>query len=269
MFSKTDFQAWGKQNAVLFAAVMTKIDGRKDDELLRTYEFTGFPSMAILAADGEAITKSVPRDLYSMSNIVAAAPAYAKLSAADEAGDEVDQKQWLMARLGMGMIKAEEANELIASTGISGEMKTKAEGMAFVLEMGELSGSVRGRGVTAEDKMAACEAVYEAFKAGKRLPDGCSAEAFVDDMLIDAAKSSKDKAAFAHAYERVKARHVEQVETMKGYLPQYEADLVKNKDDEKLLERTKGTLKRIGEIIGEAEKKIAELDATAKELKVG
>ena len=91
MFSKKDFQTWGKQNAILFAAVMTKIEGRKDDALLRTYEFRGFPSMAILDADGTAMTKKVPRDLYSMSNIVAAAPAYAKLSAAIEAGNEVDR----------------------------------------------------------------------------------------------------------------------------------------------------------------------------------
>ena len=51
MFSSKGFQSWGKDNAILFAAVMTKIEGRKDDELLRTYEFRGFPSMAILDAD--------------------------------------------------------------------------------------------------------------------------------------------------------------------------------------------------------------------------
>lgn len=266
MFSKKDFQTWGKQNAILFAAVMTKIEGRKDDALLRTYEFRGFPSMAILDADGTAMTKKVPRDLYSMSNIVAAAPAYAKLSAAIEAGNEVDQKQWLMAQLGMGRIKAMEAKAKIASSGLSGKAKARADMMVFVLEMAELAGSTRGRNVTAEDKMAACVAVYEAFQAGKRLPPGSSPEPFVDDMLIDAAKSNKDSVAFAHACERVKARHLEQIKTMKGYLPRYRADLEKNKDDEEKLKRTKSTLKRIDEIIEGAKQKIADLETLAKKL---
>ena len=118
MFSKQDFQDWGKQNAVLFAAVMTKIEGRKNDDLLRTYGFSGFPSMAILDADGEAITKRVPRDLFSMQNIVAAAPDYVKLKAAEQAGEAVDGKAWFMARLGVGELEAKEAKELLASTGI-------------------------------------------------------------------------------------------------------------------------------------------------------
>ncbi|MFT4514563.1 MAG: hypothetical protein ACI89X_003927 [Planctomycetota bacterium] len=267
MFSKNEFKAWGKQNAILFAAVATRIEGRKDDDLLRAYEFRGFPSMAILDADGTAITKKVPRDLYSMSNIVAAAPAYMKLSAEVEAGSEVDQKQWLMAQLGMGLIKAKDAKAQITSTGLGGKEKARAEAMLFVLEMGELAGSARGRNVTAEDKMAACQAVYEAFKAGMRLPAGSSPESFVDDMLIDAAKSNKDSAAFNHAFKRVKARHLEQIKTMNGYLPRYRADLEKNKDDEKKLERTKSTLKQIADIISGAEQKIADLDKLAKQLK--
>ena len=267
MFSKKDFQAWGKQNAILFAAVATKIEGRKDDALLRTYGFRGFPSMAILDAAGTALTKQVPRNLYAMSNIVEAAPAYAKLSADIEAGNQVDQKQWLMAQLGMGKIAAKEAKAQITSVGLSEKAKARAEAMIFVLEMDELASSARGRKATAEDKMAACEAVYEAFKAGKRLPIGAGPESFVDDMLIDAAKSNKDKAAFTHAFERVKARNVAQIQSMQGYLPRYRADLEKNKDDEKKLARTKGTLKRIGEIIAEAEQKIADLEALAKQLK--
>jgi len=269
VFSKKEFQAWGEQNAVLFASVATKIEGRKGDDLLRTYEFRGFPSMAILAADGSAITKKVPRDLYSMRNVVEAEPAYAKLSAAVEAGDSVDEKQWLMARLGMGKIKSADAKAAIVSAGLSGTVKAKAEAMVFVLEMGELSMSARGRAATAEDKMAACLAVYDAFKAGQRLPAGASPEAFVDDMLIDAAKSSSDRAAFDYAFERVKARHLARIVQMKGLLPKYRADLEKNKDDDKKLKRTKGTLKRIDEIIADAEKKVADLEALGKQLQAG
>ena len=66
MFSKEDFQAWGKKDVVLFASVMTRIEGREDDDLLTKYGFRGFPSFAILDAEGEAITKQMGRDLASM-----------------------------------------------------------------------------------------------------------------------------------------------------------------------------------------------------------
>jgi predicted ribosome quality control (RQC) complex YloA/Tae2 family protein len=267
VFSKKDFQAWGKQNVVLFAAVMTKIEGRKDDELLRTYEFRGFPSMAILDAEGGAVTKEIPRDLFSMQNIVASAPSYVKLAAAAEAGEQVDAKAWYLAQLGMGKLSVEEAKAQLATVGLAADAKVKAEQIVFVMEMNDLSRSSRGRGATAEDKMAACEAVYEAFKAGKRVPAGSTPEQFVDDMLIDAAKSSGDAKAFFFAYDRVKARHQERIEQMEGFVTRYEADLEKNKDDPKLLERTQSTLKRIGETIDETKKQIEELDALAKKLK--
>ena len=41
MFSKSDFQHWAKGNVVPFAAVATRIEGRKEDDLLRTYGFRG------------------------------------------------------------------------------------------------------------------------------------------------------------------------------------------------------------------------------------
>ncbi|MCA8976443.1 MAG: hypothetical protein KDC98_17115 [Planctomycetes bacterium] len=267
MFSKKDFQVWGKQNAVLFAAVMTKIDGRKDDDLLRTYGFRGFPSMAILDADGAAITKKVPRDLYSMRNIVAAAPTYVKLKAEVDAGTDVDKGQWLMAQLGMGELGAAEAREQLAGADLDDATRATAEQMLFVVEMQELSGTLRGRDVSAEAKTAACAAVYEAFKAGKRLPEGAAPEQFVDDMLIEAAKDNSDGEAFFFAYERVKARFLERIEMMKDYLPRYREDIEKLEGDDQKVERAKSALKRVGEFIADAEKQVAELDALAKKLK--
>ena len=114
MFSTDDFQAWGKDNAILFAAVMTKIEGRKDDALLRTYEFRGFPSMAVLDASANAVTKSIPRDLQSMQRIVAATPGYVKLAAAVDAGEDVNASEWFLARLRLGKLTSAEAKEQLA-----------------------------------------------------------------------------------------------------------------------------------------------------------
>jgi hypothetical protein len=116
----------------------------------------------------------------------------------------VDAKEWFKAQLGVGKLSLEEAKAQLGTVGLTGEAKARAEQTVFVMEMNALAGSLRGRGVTAEAKMAACEAVYEAFKAGKRLPEGSSPEPFVDEMLIDAAKSNNDAKAFFFAYGRVK-----------------------------------------------------------------
>lgn len=266
MFSDEEFQAWGKENVVLFAAVMTKIEGRKDDELLRTYEFRGFPSMAVLDADANAVTKSIPRDLFSMQQIVAATPAYVTLAADVEAGKEVDAAAWFQARLRLGKLTADEAREAFANAGLSGDAKEEALQAMFVLEMTELSRSVRGRDVTAEDKMVACQAVYEAFQAGRRLHAGAPAEAFVDDMLIDAAKSSNDKVAFQYAYERVKQRHLKRIKDMEGFKARYEADAEKFKDDADRRERALTTVGRIEQIIANTQKQLDELEVTAKKL---
>jgi len=273
VFSKKDFQNWGKQNAVLFAAVMTRIEGRKDDDLLRTYGFRGFPSMALLDAEGEAITKSIPRDLYSMRKIVAAAPTYAKLAAMIEAGETVDETKWFFARLGMGKLELEEAKAFLDGGKLSGKALADAEQGVFVLEMGALQSRMRQRGLSPEEREAITaevrDAVYAAFQAGKRLPEGVSVAPFVDDMLITAAKENGDAKAFFHSYERVKAGLVDRMKSLASYPERMRADLEKYKDDPQRVERIQQSMKRFEQFMSNLEEQVAELDEMAKKLKQG
>jgi hypothetical protein len=266
VFSARDFQSWGKDNAILFAAVMTKIEGRENDDLLRTYGFRGFPSMAILDADANAIVKKIPRDLNSMRKIVASTPDYLRMSKMLDAGKPVDAAKWFLAQLNLGKLTAAAANEELAKAKLNRADKAAAEQSIFLLEMTELQGVARRRDATAEEKMAACEAVYEAFKAGKRLAEGAPPEAFVDDMLLDAAKSNNDKEAFAYIKDRVKARHLKRIEDMKGFKERYQADVEKFKDDEKKRERAQNTVERIDQIMDMAQKQIEELEALDQKL---
>ena len=79
MFSQKKFQTWGKGDAILFAAVMTRIEGRENDRLLRKYGFSGFPSLAILDADGALITKQITRNTGSIQSAMRASQSYASL----------------------------------------------------------------------------------------------------------------------------------------------------------------------------------------------
>ena len=265
MFSKKDFQTWGKDNAVLFAAVMTKIDGRAQDDLLRTYEFRGFPSLALLDADGTAIKKGLARDLYSIKNVVKAAPLYQAMQAKLDAGTAVDQRQWLLARLGMGKVDAEEARTEIASLDWpgKGKLKKQVEQQLFVMEMTALSRRAGRRNAEAEVKAEACAAVYEAFKAGRRLPPGSAPVAFFDDMLVDAAMAGGDHEAFAFAAGRVRAALQDRIKAMEQRLPRYRADLEKFKDDERTLPRIHSAIERTETQLAEARKKLADMAAFA------
>jgi DNA-binding transcriptional regulator GbsR (MarR family) len=86
-------------------------------------------------------------------------------------------------------------------------------------------------------------------------------------MLIDAAKSNGDKEAFAHSYERVKARHLKRIDEMKVFLARYQAEAEDNKDDEEKRNRAQTTVGRIETIIEGTKGTLDRLEALAKKLK--
>lgn len=241
MFSKPDFQTWGKASAVLFAAVMTRIDGRKDDALLRTYGFTGFPSLAVLDADGTALTKKVGRDLFAMATATAAATDHAALAAKVGAGDEVDRAAWFMARLGVGELELEPARAEMADLELTEAQRASAEQQLLVMEVGQL---LRGR-----DATEVADKVYALHKAGKRLPAGSSLAFGFDSKLLEGAKKAGDGAAYLAAMPSVKEQLEEQVRNLEELLPKYQ-------DNQRALESLRSSLEA-------TRKNLADIDATA------
>ncbi len=267
MFSKSDFQSWAKGNVVRFAAVMTKIEGRKDDSLLRTYGFRGFPSMALLDAEGEVITKKIAHDLFTISNTVAAAVLHQKIQKQIDAGEDYNKADWYMARLGMGELSFDDAKSEFATIKLSAEQKTKAEQQILVMEVSALQTSVRGREVPEGAREAAMTGVYQIFKSGRRLPETASQVGFFDSMLIDAAKKNNDAAAFKFSYARVHAASLARIESMQKTIPRIRLDIDKYKDDEKMLKRVERALERYKQFIERAKKDLVELEAQAEKFK--
>ena len=267
MFSKSDFQHWARGNVVRFAAVMTKIEGRKDDDLLRTYGFSGFPSMALLDAEGEVVTKKIARDLFSISNTVAASVVHLKIRAQIDAGQDYDRAAWFMARLGMGELNLEDAKAEFAKVQLNADQKRKADQQILVMEVGKLQGSMRGRNSRGGARGAAMDGIYKIFKSGRRLPKSATQMAFFDSMLVEAAKQNSDAAAFNFSYERVHASIVDRIKAYETRIPRMEKDLVKYKDDERRLSRVQDTLDRYKEIVVRGKKDLAELEAHAERFK--
>ncbi len=223
MFSKPEFQAWGKKSVVLFASVMTKIEDRKDDELLKVYEFRGFPSMAYLDSEGEVVTKKVGRDLASMRTIATYAPVYKELKPKVDAGEAVDKNQWFLARIGMGELKLAEAKKEFAGLTLGAADAKRVAKQIFSMEMNDLLQQLRSKSL---ELAGAGDAVYGFYKQGKTLGADAPLAAFYDQMLVMGAVKAKDAKAFFSAYPRVK-------EGMTKQLKSLEAQKIRYKDNER------------------------------------
>jgi len=268
VFSKTDFQKWGKDNAVLFAAVMTKIDGRKNDSLLREYGFRGFPSLAILDASGKALTKKVQRNLDSMSSLVKASNRYIELKAKVDAGEGYNKNAWFMTRLDMGQIDVASAKKEMPTLDLSDKQSKRAGNMIFAMELEQMLAKQRAQARRGPRNAAAPRGaapkldipgfVYDAFKAGKRLPKGHGLQAYFDGMLVEAAKKKQDKEAFLFSYPRVRKNIAERIESYKKMVARYA-----NQDND----RAHMMVERINQVVKRSEKELADLDARAEAFK--
>jgi hypothetical protein len=249
VFSDKDFQKWGKQDVVLFASVMTRIEGREDDALLSDYGFRGFPSLALLDSEGEMVTKEIGRDLYSMQAVSAAAPLYNKIKPKVDAGEDYDKAAWFMARLGMGELKLADVQKEIPNLKLSEQQQKSAETQILMLELDDLMQKLRSRALEMD---AAGDLVYGYYMKGRRLPAGAALASFFDQMLVKGASKAKDAEAFMFAYPRVK-------DGMSKQLASLEKGKVQYKDNERAQEY-------FGRNIESTKKQIEELEAQAKGL---
>lgn len=246
MFSTEGFQAWAKKNVVLFASIMTRIEGREDDALLRTYGFGGFPSMAMLDGGGEAITKKIGRDLPSMQTTATAAADYISLKNKVEAGEDVDPIKFFMARLGLGQLTAEEAAKEAAGLELDAVQKAILDKALLGLELDSLMAGAR----TPDGAAAAGAKVYELYKAGRVPAAGASQEAFYMAMLVKIAEENDDGPAFLVAYPHVRKQAAETVKRL-----------------EDMMTKTPAMKERIETSLQRMQKQLADLDAKAEAFK--
>lgn len=205
LFSTDEFQNWGKKNVVLFASVMTRIDGREHDALLRDYGFRGFPSMAILDASGEALTKKVSRDLFGMKNAVFAVGLQAKVDAGKASPAET-----FLAKIAGGKVDLDADRAKMEELKLSEEHQARAESILTTHEI--VSFLARGRSRENRASPADLQAgVYKFYKRGMRLPEGHSYGAMFNNMLVTAAAANNDAKAFMSVYPTVKKFRAEQV----------------------------------------------------------
>jgi len=260
VFSTKEFQEWANSGkAVLFASVMTKIEGREHDDLLRTYGFRGFPSMAVLDADGTALVKGIARNLPAMAGTVEAAPEYVELSKQVEAGEEVDQARWFMTRLRIGQLSLPDALDGIERLDLSPEDRAYAEPVVLDMQLQTMKGDAS----KTEEAMAV---VYKAHKAGKGLPPGAATQDFFDLMLAKAAVKNDDAKAFHSVYEQVKKSIAAEIDDLQKRVLTFRGYLDRFKDNEQMLERVEKSLANFQNTLEQREQDLEALREAAERL---
>jgi hypothetical protein len=172
---------------VLFTHVTTHVDTDPYDTLLSENGFNGFPSVAILDAEGRQLEGHVGGDkLTGIQTMLEKAQAYAKeVVAKADAGDKAAQKKLLLDRIAKKSIKLEDAKKgLAAQADLSADERATAEAMLPNLEM---SGHM---GTAWKDRPGTALKLAAMMKAG-RIPSGKDAGGFFTQVMT-AADATKD-----------------------------------------------------------------------------
>lgn len=266
MFSTEEFQNWGKSGkAVLFAAVMTKIDGREHDELLRTYGFGGFPSLAILDGDGEMVTNKVDRNLESMAAKAGSAMGYLKMKAAAEAGD-ADPAEWYLLRLRMGAMDFETASKEREGISFSAEQVAEVANGVFALEMAQLRSTAWGRGSTPEQRAAAEERIYEAYTSGLRLPESAREHPLYIEAVVSKAKEHGNAEAFLDVFPAAVKIFEANIARSESTVERYKATLERGVADN-MKERYEQAIEGMEKAAAQQAEQLADLRKTADEMR--
>lgn len=250
MFSSQEFQTWAKDNVVLFSSIMTRIPDRKEDDLLSKYGFRGFPSLAILKTDGDAITKKVDRSLGGMKTTVQAAAAYSALQAKVDAGEDYDKTGWFMAQLGLGQLDLKEAKKQFEALGLTGKTAAKADEKILGMEIDHAMATLR----KTRDEDAVAQKVFALYKADRKPAKDHPMHAFYIDFVLKGADLMDDADAYKWAAPAVLESRKERLDQVKGRMgdPRF-------KENQRALDYFKDTIEK-------TEKEIAEISAKLKEL---
>lgn len=225
MFSTEEFQSWAKDHAVLFNSIMTHIDDREHDDLLRTYGFRGFPSMALLDHEGTALVKKIGRSVEAVKTAVSSANEYLQLKAKKEAGENVDPVKFYFTQLRLGVLDSEKAKQGLAELELSDQQADEADRLILGLEVGELLDGLQSRSL---EQQAIADKIYGFYKNGRTLPEGAELRPFYMGMLLEAAQKKDDGKAFLAAFPTVRGMLEGQLKQSEGILervrgnPRYE-----------------------------------------------
>ena len=186
MLSTEAFADWSK-DLVLFLHLTTRVESDPDQTLLRDKGFSSYPSLAILDASGELLSKHPlgKRDLRSVQTMAGRAEAFAKLSAKAKAGDTKAKVQVLIGKLEMNMLShadgCAQTEDLYPS--MTGEQRERAELFLVTREFTEAEQALRNAEPASSNYFDARKQLILRFFAKGKIPTGIKAPSFLSTVM--------------------------------------------------------------------------------------
>jgi hypothetical protein len=235
---------------------MTKIEGRQDDDLLSTYGFGGFPSLAVLDASGKAIVKGFNRDLASMQDATTKSSGFLKMRAKVDSGADYDKKAWFYAQLDLDQLTADEARGCAVALGLKGDEAKAVDSRILALEIGEM---------IAKPNADHGDKVYKWYKSGRRLKNPARGQTdFFKAEVVSGAMRNNDAEAYKSGAAAARKNHENQLKRDRSVLPRIGPAKERFAGNKKVLAQIERDAKMFKERIKRLEKLLAAMDAFEK-----
>jgi hypothetical protein len=207
VLSSKEFAEFSKQY-VMFCHVTTRIEGRKDDDLLSKKGGNGFPYLVAMDANGDVIAqhKPVQRTLDSIRSMMGDGAKFQELRA--KPGKTLDEEVSLLQQeVAYGNLDAAKAKERVAGLkGLSDAQKKDLDGAVLGLEIRALlPKGAKDKEAAKAQSVAAGKAYAEMWAAGREPTSDETIQPFFICML-DHAEAQKDAALFEKALEKLRAK---------------------------------------------------------------
>ena len=162
------------KNHVMLLSIETHIEGRKHDRLLAQKGFRGFPSIAVLDANGDVIAKELKsRDVAGFEGLAQAATGFLELKKKAAGGDREAQIDFAIARTSLGHIDYEDLQEILEPFGkLTTEQQKQVMGFEANEKVGKVLAPYRRMRANKEETAEIGEKFAELYKASLIPTDG-------------------------------------------------------------------------------------------------
>jgi hypothetical protein len=205
VLSTKEFGEFAKE-FVMFAHITTRIEGRKDDDLLSKKGGTGFPYLTALDAKGRVTAKLTGGR--SVEGFRAMMADGAKLDAlrAKEKRTPDEEFSLLQHDMSVANVGVDEARASVAAAkGLSDAQKKDLDGALLGLEIEAAMPKPKNAEEAKSQAIAAGKTFAEMWAAGREPTDDQHIQPFFI-LMLDHAESTKDAALFEKALEKLRAK---------------------------------------------------------------
>ncbi|MHC5210834.1 MAG: hypothetical protein ACYTG2_08965 [Planctomycetota bacterium] len=221
MLSTDEFKQFAEE-FVMFAHVTTRIEGRKDDDLLSRKGFNSFPSLAVMNADGDLLAKlDGSRDVDGFREMMAAGAKVEEIrSRPDKSLD--DEYSLLTHDINMGNADVESARARADSLeGLDEARRKEVEGLLTDLEIKAVLGQPKSR-EEFEELSRKAAGVFAQMWAEGRVPTSDEAAEPFYILILNHAETTGDVALFERSLAKLRETFGETERTARFFEAQAE-----------------------------------------------